>query len=301
VAELLEAARLRLEACGIDDARLDCEVLLAHAMGVDRGRLAVLAAGGALVEVPAASRFRSLVKRRGLREPLAYITGVKEFWSIDLEVTPAVLIPRPESEILVQEALSTLAVDRAAMVVDVGTGSGAVALAVASERPAAFVVGTDVSEAALQVARRNARRHHLGSRVSLVACDLLAGLQPPDLSSNASRHPGRPPCLVVSNPPYVGLSDRGTLMPEVRDHEPAGALFAGEHGMSVIERLVPEAAAWLDTGEWLMMEVGATMAREVAGLISVSGSWQDVSVRDDYAGLPRVVKARRKPRAGESR
>jgi len=176
-----------------------------------------------------------------------------------------------------------------------------VALAVASERPAAFVVGTDVSEAALQVARRNARRHHLGSRVSLVACDLLAGLQPPDLSSNASRHPGRPPCLVVSNPPYVGLSDRGTLMPEVRDHEPAGALFAGEHGMSVIERLVPEAAAWLDTGEWLMMEVGATMAREVAGLISVSGSWQDVSVRDDYAGLPRVVKARRKPRAGESR
>jgi len=299
VAELLAAAVVRLSACGVDSPRLDAEVLLARALGIDRGRLSLLLAGGGgwppggpAVGEPEAAVFRALVKRRALREPLAYITGVKEFWSLDLEVTPDVLIPRPETEILVEEALSQLPPSRAAVVVDMGTGSGAVAIAVAAERPAALVAATDISAPALAVARRNIARHGLASRVFPVQCDLLSGVLP-----ETSRGTGAEmPRIVLSNPPYVGLEERDTLMPEVRAHEPHAALFAGAGGLEVIERLIPQAAVVLSQGEWLMMEVASTHAADVASILSATGAWDEVTVRNDYAGLPRVARARRSGR-----
>jgi release factor glutamine methyltransferase len=262
-------------------------------MGVDRGRLAAMLAAkqGALVDDEAATAFEALIERRALREPVAYITGRREFWSLEFEVTPAVLIPRPETELLVEEALAMLARTAPAgatrtgapRVADVGTGSGAVAVALAMERPDAFVVATDISMAALEVARRNTRRRGVSSRVALLQADLLEGVSGPF-------------DVVVSNPPYVGRLERATLMPEVRDHEPAQALFAGAEGLELIARLIGQAADRLVPGGWLLMEIAAARAAECTAMIESSGLWQDLSVRDDYAGLPRVVRAARRPR-----
>lgn len=289
--DLLAEGEARLASCGIERPRLEAEVLMAHALGVDRGRLALLLAGGhgappggGVIDVPAAVTFRRTVKRRGLREPLAYITGHREFWSLDFEVTPAVLIPRPETEILVQEAVSTLP-HGPALIVEVGAGSGAVAVALAVERPAAFVVGIDSSAQAIAVARRNIARHGVGARVRLVRGDLLSPLHRRDACDTGHR-------MVVSNPPYVGTGERETLMPEVRDWEPAEALYAGASGMEVIERLVPQAAEFLAPNGWLLLESAASRAGDVVRLLESSGLWQEVSVRDDYSGLPRVIRAR---------
>lgn len=289
VGTLLAQAEVRLAACGIESARLDAEVLLAHALGVERGRLAAMPAAGGrtAVDEKAAAAFRGLVRRRALREPVAYITGRREFWSLELEVNPAVLIPRPETELLVEEALAALAASappgsgsRGPRVADVGTGSGAVALALAAERPDAFITATDISREALEVARRNARRHGCDSRVALVQADLLEGV------------PG-PFGMVVSNPPYVGLDERESLMPEVRRYEPAPALFAGREGMEVIARLVGQAADHLVPGGWLLMEIASARCAGIVEMIRSAGIWHDLSVRDDYAGLPRIVGARR--------
>ncbi len=290
VAGLLAEAQVRLAACGIDSARLDAEVLLGHALGIERGRLAAMLAtgGGATVDEPAAADFRELVRRRTSREPVAYITGRREFWSLDLEVTPAVLIPRPETELLVEESLAALALCAPAFggrvsgprVADVGTGSGAVAVALAVERPDAFITATDVSREALEVARRNARRHGCGARIGLVQADLLEGV------------PG-PFDVVVSNPPYVAPDERALLMPEVERYEPALALFGGPDGMEVIGRLVAQAADRLAPGGWLLVEIASPRGARSVEMVRGSGVWEDVAVRDDYAGLPRVVKARR--------
>ena len=287
VGSLLAKAEVRLAACAIESPRLDSEVLLAHVLGVDRGRLAMMLAqqggaqpGGAPVDDEQAASFRRLVKRRALREPLAYLTGVKEFWSLDFEVTPAVLIPRPETEFLVSRALALLGAGTRPRIVEVGTGSGAIAVVLAVERPDALIVATEISEAALQLARRNVARHHAGSRVALVRADLLSGLAGPF-------------DMVISNPPYVSQEERATLMPEVREHEPAIALYAGHGGMEVYERLVPAAAGVLSPGGWHLMEIASARADETTGLLRDTGIWQDVAMREDYQGLPRVVCARR--------
>ena len=291
--DLLAEGEVRLSACGIEQPRLEAEVMMAHALRVDRGRLAIMLSGGRgepvggpIVEVPAAVAFRRMVKRRGLREPMAYITGHREFWSLELEVSPAVLIPRPETEILVQEALTVLPDTPGALVVDVGTGSGAGAIALAKERPASSVIATDISNEALEVARRNVARHGVASRVRLMRGDLLAPLCRRAAGDDRFM-------MVVSNPPYVGVEERASLMPEVRDWEPAEALYAGGQGMEIIERLAPQAAGLLPTEGWLMIEVAAPRASAAVRLLESSGFWQDVRVRDDYAGLPRVVRARR--------
>ncbi|HEY3175888.1 MAG TPA: peptide chain release factor N(5)-glutamine methyltransferase [Candidatus Polarisedimenticolia bacterium] len=295
IGALLAEAQVRLAACGIDSARLDAEVLLGHALGVERGRLAAMLAsgGGASVDEPAAAAFRGLVRRRALREPVAYITGRREFWSLDLEVTPAVLIPRPETELLVAETLASLALcapagrggARVPRVADVGTGSGAVAVALAVERPDAFITATDVSREALDVARRNARRHGGASRIGLVQADLLEGIAGPF-------------DVVASNPPYVAPEEGASLMPEVKRYEPALALFGGPDGMAVIARLVAQAADRLVPGGWLLVEIASPRGARTVEMVRGSGVWDDVTVRDDYAGLPRVVKARRRDTDG---
>ncbi len=290
---LLREGERVLAAAGSGSPRLDAEVLTAHALGVDRGRLAAMQAAPGAGALPPGqtSVCRALFARRARLEPVAYIVGTREFWSLPLEVTPDVLIPRPETEILVARALERLPApaDGSIEVADVGTGSGAVAIALAVERTDVRVLAIDASAAALAVAGRNTRRHGVAGRVELIEGDLLAPL--------TMRGPLP---MVVSNPPYVSLTERPALMPDVRDWEPAAALFAGEDGMEAIARLVPQAARVLRPGGWLLLELSRERLPATLGLLSKAGMWQDPQVHEDYAGQPRVVAVRLREEAARS-
>ena len=265
--EALRAATARLAAAGCETARLDAQVLIADAIGITPVEL-ITDRATPLSDAEAA-RVEAAVIRRAGREPVAYIVGRKGFRMIELEVDRRVLIPRPETEHVVEAALDLPA---GARVVDVGTGSGAIALALKHERPDLAIVATDVSEDAVAVARANAER--LGLEVELVATDLLSGV------------PG-PVDAIVSNPPYV--EDGAALAPEITRHEPAGALYAGADGLDVIGRLVPQAA---DAGAArLILEVGAGQAAAVGDLMRRAG-FEDVVLHNDLAGIERVVDGR---------
>jgi release factor glutamine methyltransferase len=273
VREALDSAVIAIAAAGSQTPRLDAEVLLAAALGLDRTALFVDPARE--VTGPAVRAFQDAVRRRSAgREPVAYITGRRGFRHIELEVDARVLVPRPETELLVEVGVELL--PRGARVVDVGTGSGAIALALKDERPDLEVIGTDVSAGALAVARRNAARLGLDGVVELRAGDLLAGVGATD--------------AVLSNPPYVADGERAALAPEIVRHEPAGALFAGVDGLDVIRRLAPAAAA---AGARLVaIEVGAGQAAAVAELMGAAG-FARVQARRDLAGIERVVVGRR--------
>jgi release factor glutamine methyltransferase len=273
VRDALDSAVVAIGASGSESPRLDAELLLAHALGVTRSELFMepqRLVGGAAVRV-----FQELVRRRSAgREPVAYLLGTKGFRHIDLSVDGRVLVPRPETELLVEVALGLPA---GARVLDVGTGSGAVALALASERPDLRVTGSDVSADALAVAAGN--RERLGLDVELVQADLLDGL-------------GEDWDAVLANPPYVAERDAGTLPRDVAGHEPRAALFAGDDGLEVIRRLIPQAAA--TRARLLAIEVGAGQAPVVAALAADAG-FADVETHRDLAGIERVVAARRQP------
>lgn len=284
VERVTEASR-RLVDAGIDarDAAFDAEVLARHALGWDRA--AYLARWREPAPAGFEDRFGPLVARRRRREPVARITGRREFWGLDLEITPAVLVPRPESELLVETALARLG-DRTTRweLADVGTGSGCLATALARELPRARVTATDICPDALAVARRNAARHGVADRVTLHHADLLGDL------------PG-PSDLIVSNPPYVPDADIGDLAPEVSRHDPALALRGGPDGLDTVRRLVAAVAARLRPGGWLVMEVGAGQSDETAGIARRAGM-RVVEVRPDLQGIPRAVVMRRGPERG---
>jgi len=268
VREALDSAVVALSAAGVDTPRLDAEVLLAHALDVDRTALFV--DRDLRVEGPAVRAFQDAVRRRSVgREPVAYITGVKGFRHIDLHVDGRVLIPRPDTEILVEAALD---LPRGARVIDVGTGSGAVALALKDERPDLDVTGTDASPGALAVARANAAR--LGLDVRFREADLLDGAGEVD--------------AVLSNPPYV--EDGAPLQPEIERHEPPAALYAGADGLAVIRRLAAQAGA--SAARLLALEVGMGQADEVAAVLRDAG-FATTETRRDLAGIERVVIGRR--------
>jgi release factor glutamine methyltransferase len=266
IRDALDSALIALTAAGVDTPRLDAEILLAAAMGVDRA--VIVADPNRGLEPHEARAFQDFARRRVQREPVAYILGRKGFRTIELEVDPRVLIPRPETEHLVESVLDLPPEDR---VVDVGTGSGAVALALKTERPDLEVLGTDVSAAALDVAAANARR--LGLDVAFLQADLVEGV------------PGRID-TVVSNLPYVAESERLRLAPEILRYEPAAALFAGPDGLDVIRRLVP--AAYLAGAEVIALEIGSTQAEVVRALVRGQG-FTATEVHQDLAGLDRVV------------
>lgn len=266
VREALESALVALTAAQVDTPRLDAEVLLAHAMGVTRTKL--YTDPDAMVEGGAASAFRDLVRRRTVgREPVAYLVGRKGFRRIELDVDPRVLVPRPETELLVEAGLE---LPQGSSVVDVGTGSGAIALALKEERPSLRVTGTDVSEDALAVARGNAAR--LGLDVDFVRADLFDGVFD----------------AVISNPPYVARGER--LPAEVR-HEPQGALFGGDDGLDVVRRLVARCGEASGV-RFVALEIGQGQAQEVAALLS-GAAFAEVEIRRDLARIERVVVARR--------
>jgi release factor glutamine methyltransferase len=278
-ADLLREAEGALGAEGIETARLDAEVLLAAAMDADRAALYRRLREGAAE--PVRRRFESAVARRCGREPVAFITGVREIWSLPIRVTPATLIPRPESELLVASTLEMVAGRPAARIWDVGTGSGCLAVALAYELPRARIVATDVSHAALEVARRNAAALGVAGRIDFAGADLAAGLSP-----------RRRFDLVVSNPPYVPEDE--SLSPELA-WEPAGALCAGRDGLDVIRRLLPQAAARLGDGGFLVMELGFGQEQSVRRLATEAG-FAEVRIRADYAGIPRVLVAGKRER-----
>jgi release factor glutamine methyltransferase len=262
---LLEQARLAVP-------RLTAEVLLMHAIGCERSWL-YAHSGDELREVWWIHYGRYLHERlQG--KPTQYITGRQEFYGREFRVTPDVLIPRPETEHLIEAALGRAA--GAATVLDIGTGSGAIAITLALETKAR-VVATDISVAALRVASENARA--LGAKLNFVACDLSGAFTAGAFD------------LVISNPPYVPALDRSTIQREVRDYEPPVALYGGDDGLDVYRRLVPEARRLLKPGGWLMMELGYAVVDPVRAMLA---DWREVEIASDLAGLPRVVMARRR-------
>jgi len=270
VRDALDSALIALTAAGCDTPRLDAELLLADAMGVDRA--AIVSDPGRELAPEQARRFQTYAMRRAQREPVAYILGTKGFRTIDLLVDARVLIPRPETEHLVEAALD---LPQGARVADVGTGSGAVALALKAERRDLEVLATDASPDALAVARANAER--LGLDVELLEGDLLAPV-------------GGPLDAVLSNPPYIADADRGTLAPDITHHEPEVALYGGRDGMAVIRRLAPQAAA--SGASMLALEVGFGQAGAVAEVVREAG-FADTRAIADLAGIERVVVGRR--------
>lgn len=256
---------------GIDNPRLDAELLLAYLLGLDRVGLYMnydrpLSTGEL-------DQLRPLVKRRGQREPLQYLLGSTEFWSLDFKVTPAVLIPRSDTEILVEEALSKA--KESGLLLDVGTGSGAIVVSLAKELPAWRCEAIDISAEALAVARTNIDNNQVAGQIELFQADL-------------NRLPDKKYNLIVSNPPYIAAEEWDTLMPEVRDHEPQTALIAAAQGLACYQSLVAQAQKHLQPGGWLLVEIGYQQAEAVESLFAEAGL-DDIYLRRDYAGQPRVV------------
>jgi len=268
---------------GVSEPRASAEVLLAHVLGTRRLDL-YLRHDQPLTEAELA-RFKTLVQRRLTGEPTQYLTGHQEFWSLDLRVSPAVLIPRPETEVLLETVLDLIRRPDSPpvrWVLDLGTGSGALALALARELPEARVVAVDISPEALLLARQNARRHHVEPRLHLVRGDLCGPLKP---------GPGFQ--VIVSNPPYIPTADLPSLPPEIRDYEPRLALDGGPDGLAVLRRLAAQVHLHLAPGGLVALEVGLGQAPAVQALLAATAAYAATGCRPDYAGVDRVVWARR--------
>ncbi len=283
VRRALKEGMASLRRSGVASPSLAAELLLMHVLGCDRAWL--YAHPEAPVTSDTIARYFDLIARRIAGAPTQYLTGRQEFWGLEMEVTPDVLIPRPESEHLVEVALERLGQLRShkpLSIVDVGTGSGCLAVVLARELPAARVYATDISAAALAVAHRNAERHSVAGRISLVQANLLEPFAPAQLD------------LIVSNPPYVAREGAEQLPREVREHEPAEALFAGPEGLEIYRPLVSQAARALVRGGLLVVELGYGAAPEAFSLLETAGAWSDIAVTDDLAGIPRVLAAERR-------
>jgi release factor glutamine methyltransferase len=282
--EALKNAIEDLGARRVPSPRMNAELLLMFTLGCDRAYLY----GHPERELTAdeAGRYRKALSERSNGVPAQYITGHQEFWGMDLIVSPAVLIPRPETEHVVEAVLEQLRSDlkptsppgSLLRMVDVGTGSGSIALALAKELPHAQIFATERSAAALEIARANASRHQLESRIRFFETDLLAGIEQNTYD------------FVVSNPPYVGSSEEDEVQLEVRKFEPRGAVFAGPTGMEIIARLIPQAREVLKPGGWLIMEISAAIKGGVQELLK---SWDEVQITNDLQGIPRVVSAQK--------
>lgn len=277
-------ARARLISAGVDqnEAVLDTNLLARHVLGWTRSQMLMRQE-----EPPPAGfddAFNALIERRARREPAAYIRGLQEFWSRDFAVTPDVLIPRPESELIVEELLNLLPVDAPALprrIADVGTGSGCIAISVAAERPLVRVVATDISRPALDVARTNAERAGVSSQIEFVECAYLSGTSGPF-------------DFILSNPPYVSDSEYEELAPEVREYEPPTALRAGEDGLRDIVQILDVSASRLKPGGTLFMEIGHQHAAAIEQLIGQFPSLTLKSISHDLQRIPRVAVVERK-------
>ncbi|MGA9543947.1 MAG: peptide chain release factor N(5)-glutamine methyltransferase [Candidatus Sulfotelmatobacter sp.] len=286
--QTLGSAVNRFSADQVPSPRLNAELLLMFTLNCDRAYLYAHPERDLTLEEQ--SRYDAALAERARGVPTQYITGHQEFWGMDLIVSPAVLIPRPETEHVIESVLELAGAVREARsgdqrasrtilrIADVGTGSGCIALALGKELLQAEIHATDISAAALEVARANAARHRLESRIRFHEADLLV-----EFENDAFD-------FIVSNPPYVGESEEDQVQLEVRKFEPRGAVFAGPTGMEVITRLIPQARATLKPGGWLVMEISGAISEKVRQLL---GDWNEVQIRSDLQSIPRVVQARK--------
>ena len=256
----------------------DAEALMRHALGKDKALL--IAHGSEEISDDGAVLFRALVTRRSTGQPIQHITGEQEFYGLPFRVTSDVLIPRPETEHLVEKAVELAAEFNEPRILDIGTGSGAIAVALAHHLLSAQITALDISLRALDVARENAQRNAVSDRILFMRSDLLAAIADQRFE------------LVVSNPPYVPNADRDSLSVEVREHEPALALFAGEDGLDVYRRLIPAAFSVLERGGYLLLEIGHGQSEAVGALLAQAG-FEGVEFIPDLQGIPRVVCAQR--------
>jgi len=314
----LKQGLAQLRESHIPSYTLAAELLLLHVLGRDRTWL--YAHPEEPVSSANAERFFALIARRTNGEPTQHLTRKQEFWGLEFEVTPDVLIPRPETEHVIEVALDRLAVrERRAgrkqtltgeglQIADIGTGSGCIAIALAKELPSATIYATDVSPATLTVAKRNAKRHSVSDRIRFLESNLLdqvslvvAQHAVPLLGTDSSSTPRQPPVtshqsplldLIVSNPPYIGRREAATLMREVRDHEPEVALYGGEEGYELYADLIAQAATHLKPGGILVLELGHSSLPAVQPLLDAP-AWTNVGVTNDLAGIPRVLAAER--------
>lgn len=277
IASLLSAGEESLRLAGIPEARREASSLLELVLG--RERAFIVAHPEHEPDEVQRARYREFVKRRSAREPFHYIKGSKEFFGLEIEVSPAVLIPRPETEMLVERAISFLAGREKPMFCEVGVGSGCISVAVLVNVPAAAAVGLEISQAAIDIARRNADRHGVHQCLDLRLSDLLAAV------SDGERFD-----LIVSNPPYVPRDEITGLQPEVRDHEPVTALTDGGDGLSIIRSIVDGAPRFLEPGGALLMEIGAGQGAAVEKMFDPA-AWAEVRIDDDFQGIPRAVSA----------
>ncbi len=278
---LLETATDYLVEKGIENARLNAEVLLAHQLHVQRISL-YLNFDQPLTEAEV-SGYRDLIRRRLKREPLQYITGQQEFWSLAFRVNPLVLIPRPETEILVEQAI-TLAgtfAETPLYILDLGTGSGVIAVTLAKEVPQSFVFATDISEGALGVAGLNARDHGVSSQIAFLRGDLFE----PFVSKAPVFH------LITSNPPYVCTREIGGLLPEVAHYEPKTALDGGTDGLDYLKRIIAQAPQFLRPGGWLLLEMSPNQVKHALSALAQTGIYQNAKVIEDYSHHQRVIMA----------
>jgi release factor glutamine methyltransferase len=270
-----------LAAENVPSARMNAELLLMFTLECDRAYL--YAHPERDLTSDEITRYADILSERARGVPAQYITGHQEFWGIDLIVTPAVLIPRPETEHVIETVLAcvgrTLLSATPFRLIDVGTGSGCIALALTKELPQAEIHATDVSSAALEIARANAARHQLQSHIHFREADLLTGVDNDSFD------------FIVSNPPYVGESEEDQVQLEVRKFEPRNAVFAGPTGVEVIARLIPQAHAALRVGGWLVMEISGTIVEATKQLLT---GWEEIQIVTDLQGIPRVVAARKK-------
>ncbi len=280
VSRILDWTTQHLKKAGCETPRLDAELLLAHARGCPRIQLYVQFQE--VVTDAQRAVMRDLVKRRAAAEPVAYLIGHREFFSLDFEVTHDTLIPRPDTETLVLELISVARRQPAPRILELGTGSGCIAISAAVNVPAANVTAVDISPATLEVARRNARRHKVDSRVEFVLGDLFAGLT----------H-GRTFDWIVSNPPYIPQGELATLSADVRLHEPPMALDGGPDGLVVIRRLLSEAPGWLVPGGTLLCEFSPEQSTSLLALVEGNPAWTGGRILKDLAGRARVLGGQR--------
>lgn len=311
----LKTGIARLRDAGVPSYTLAAELLLLHVLGRDRTYL--YSHPEATVAAHDEEKFLALLTRRVAGEPTQHLTGRQEFWGLEFEVTPDVLIPRPETEHVIEVALDRLAVRElragrrnkndgtGLLIADIGTGSGCIAISLAKELPAARLLATDISASALVVAGRNAARHGVDNRIQFVEANLLDRTAVPDVSGEllSDRVVGSEPVfastigpqmfdLVVSNPPYVARKEVETLTVEVREHEPATALFGGEEGYELYASLIEQAASHLKPGGIMVLELGYNSLAAVQPLLE-SAPWMNVGVTNDLTGIPRVIAAER--------
>jgi release factor glutamine methyltransferase len=315
----LKTGIARLREADVSSFTLAAELLLLHVIG--RNRTWLYAHPEEVIADADAQRFFNLIARRAAGEPTQHLTGKQEFWGLEFEVTPDVLIPRPETEHVIEVALDRLALrelrggrsqktaGEGLQIADIGTGSGCIAIALAKELPAANFVATDICPAALAVAKRNAGRHEVANRIQFIECDLLAlpvgaqqaAPQPGKIPNSAPPAFHEPPItshqsrlfdLIASNPPYIGRREAPSLAREVRDHEPASALFGGEEGYELYADLIAQAAMYLKSGGILALELGHNSLPAVQPLLDAS-TWTAVGLTHDLAGIPRVIAAQR--------